>query len=237
VSLAHELEGRNIVAGLWGSLLPLAIASAVVPIQLVITVLLLRSGHGRVASLAWVAGMLTVRLGQGIVFGLILGPDVLGGGASGPDTAVSLLLLVVAILFLVMAARKLVDDPDEDAPPPRWMVGVERATPARAYLMGVGMLLIGAKFWVFTLGAISTIDAADLGQGGALLAYLVFVLLAMSVHLGIVGIAYAAPARADVALTRFSGLLTRYDRPVTIALGGVFGAWFLVKALDGLGVI
>ena len=225
------------MAGLWGSLLPLAIASAIVPVQLVITVLLLRSGHGRVVSLAWLAGMLTVRLGQGVVFGLLLGPDVFGGGESGSSTAVSMLLLVVAILFLVMAARRLVDDPDEDAPPPRWMVGVESATPARAYLMGVGMLMIGAKFWVFTLGAISAIDAADIGQGGALLAYLVFVLLAMSVHLGIVGMAYAAPARADLVLTRFSGLLARYDRPVTIALGSLFGLWFLAKALDGFGII
>jgi hypothetical protein len=225
------------VAGLWGSLLPLAIASAIVPVQLVITVLLLRSGHGRVVSLAWLAGMLSVRFGQGIVIGLILGPDVLDDGASGPGTALSLLLLLVAILFLVMAARKLAGGSDEDAPPPRWMAGVESATPGRAFLMGVGMLMIGAKFWVFTLGAISAIEAADIGQGGALLAYLVFVLLAMSVHLGIVGMAYAAPARADVVLTRFSGLLTRYDRPVTIALGTIFGIWFLVKALEGLGII
>lgn len=78
------------------------------------------------------------------------------------------------------------------------MAGAETATPARAYLMGVGMLMIGAKFWVFTLGAISAIDAADLGQAGAVVTYLVFVLLAMSVHLGTVGMAYAAPARADV---------------------------------------
>ena len=224
------------MAGLWGSLLPLAIASAIVPIQLVITVLLLRSAHGRVASLAWVAGMLTVRLGQGILIGLVLGPGELGGGGDSV-TATSLLLLVVAILLLVMAARKLVDDPDEDAPPPRWMATVTGATPARAYLMGVGMLLIGAKSWVFTLGAITVIDAAALGQGGAVLTYLVFVLLAMSIHLAIVGMAYAAPARADVAMTRFSSLLTRYDRPISIGLGAVFGIWFLAKALDGLGVI
>ncbi len=225
------------MAGLWGSLLPLAIGSAIVPIQLVITLLLLRSGHGRVTSLAWVAGMLTVRLGQGVVIGLILGPRSLGAGEGGAGTAASLLLLVVAILFLATAARKLVGDPDEDAPPPRWMAAVEGATPARAYLMGVGMLLISAKFWVFTLGAISAIEAADLGQGSAVLTYLAFVLLAMSIHLGIVGMAYAAPARAEVVLARFTSSLTRHSRAITIVLGAVFGTWFLVKALDGLGII
>jgi len=40
------------VAGLWTTLLPLAIASAIVPVQLVITVLLQRSTARRVVSLA-----------------------------------------------------------------------------------------------------------------------------------------------------------------------------------------
>lgn len=225
------------MTGLWGSLLPLAIASAVVPIQLVVTVLLLRSTHGRAASLAWVMGMLTVRLGQGLILGLVLGAGESDGGESGSRPVGSLLLLIVAILLLTMAARKLVHGPDEDAPPPRWMTVVESATPLRAYLLGVGMLLIGAKFWVFTLGAIAAIGAADLGQGTAVASYLVFVLLAMSVHLAIVGMAYAVPERADVALGRFSELLTVYDRPVTIGVGIVFGVWFLLKALDGLGII
>jgi len=225
------------VTGLWASLLPLAIASAVVPIQLVVTVLLLRSTHGRAASLAWVMGMLTVRLGQGILFGLILAP----GGAADEERSTglltSLLLLVIAILFLLMSARKLIDGPEDDAPPPSWMARIESATPGRAYLLGVGMILIGAKFWVFSLGAIAAIDDADLGAAAAVLTYLLFVVLAMSVHLAIVGMAYVAPDRADVVLARFSDLLSRYDRPVTIVLGIVFGVWFLVKALEGLGII
>jgi hypothetical protein len=225
------------VTGLWGSLLPLAIASAVVPVQLVVTVLLLRSSHGRAASLAWVMGMLTVRLGQGILFGLILGPGEPGGEERSTGSVTSLLLLVIAILFLLMAARELFDGPDDDAPPPGWMARIEGATPGRAYLLGVGMMLIGAKFWVFSLGAIAAIDAADPGAAAAVLTYLLFVLLAMSVHLAILGMAYVVPDRADVVLARFSDLLARYDRPVTIALGIVFGLWFLVKALDGLGII
>ncbi len=226
------------MADLWGTLLPLAIASAIVPVQLVITVLLLQVGHGRVTALAWLAGMLSVRLGQGLIFGLLLGSGVLVDGDSGPGVVLSLLLLLaVAILFLVAAVRKLVDGPDEDAPPPRWMAMAEAATPVRAYLLGAGMLVIGAKFWVFTLGAISSIQLAGLGPGAAVLAYLVFVLLAMAVHLGIVALAAVAPDRAEVVLGSFASLLRRYDRPVTIALGTIFGAWFLVKALSGLGIM
>ena len=222
---------------LWTSLLPLAIASAIVPVQLVITVLLLRASHGRVVAAAWVAGMLTVRVAQGIVLGWMVAPVAGASGEDGGSTAASLLLLVVAILFLVMAAKKAFGAPDEDAPPPRWKSSLESATTARAYLMGVLLLGISAKLWVFTLGAIAAIESADLGTGGAVGAYLVFVVLAMSLHLSMLGLAIAAPARADVALARFSALLDRYDRPIAIGLGTVFGMWFLVKALDGLGIL
>jgi hypothetical protein len=224
------------VAGLWATLLPLAIASAIVPVQLVITVVLQRTAAGRVASLAWVLGLLTVRLGQGIVIGLLIGPEVLGGEA-GPGTGASLLLLVVAILLLVAAFRKAVNDPDEDAPPPRWRASLEDATPASAYLMGVGMLLIGAKFWVFTIGAISAIDAADLSLPAAIVAYLLFVLVAMSIHVAIVVMAYLTPDRAGKVLDRFTSTLTRYDRQITVGVGVTFGLWFLVMALDGLKVL
>ena len=225
------------MAGLWTTLLPLAIASAIVPVQLIITVVLLRSASGRIVSLAWVLGMLTIRLAQGIVIGLLIGPEDPGGGEAGPSAVASLFLLVVAVLLLVMAARKAFDDPGEDAPPPRWRASLEEATPARAYLMGVGMLLIGAKFWVFTVGAIAAIDAADLGQGGAIVAYLLFVVLAMSIHVAILAMAYLVPDRADDVLDRFSSAVTRYDRPITIGVGVIFGLWFLAQALDGLAVI
>lgn len=225
------------MAGLWATLLPLAIASAIVPVQLVITVVLQRSTGGRVVSLVWVLGMLTVRLAQGIVIGLLIGPEFLATDEDAPGAGTSLLLLVVAILLLVMAARKAVDDAGEDAPPPRWRASLQDATPARAYLMGVGMLLIGAKFWVFTIGAISAIDAADLGLPAAVVAYLLFVLGAMSIHVSIVAMAYLAPDRAGDVLDRFSSALTRYDRQITIGVGVIFGLWFLVRALTGLGVI
>jgi hypothetical protein len=225
------------VAGLWASLLPLAIASAIVPIQIVITVVLLRSAGGRAVSLAWVLGMLTVRVGQGIVVGLVIGSGVAAEGDSSRGAAASLLLLVVAILLLVMAARKALDEPDENAPSPRWKASLEEATPGRAFLMGVGMLLIGAKSWVFTLGAISAIEVADLALASATLAYLVFVMVAMSAHLAIVTVAYLAPDQADDVLATVSSSLTRYDRPITIGIGVIFGVWFLVQALDGLGVI
>jgi hypothetical protein len=225
------------MADLWTSLIPLIIGSALVPIQIVITTLLLRSRAGKVTAVAWVAGMTTVRLAQGLVFGIILGSSGSDSGAGGPGSAVSLLLLVVAIVFYVSAAKQLLNHPDEDAPPPRWMATVESVTPGRAYLLGVGLVAISAKFWVFTLGAISAIWAAGMSQPASIVTFVLFVALAESLLLAILVVAYAMPDRADAMLDRVAGLLERYNRLLVIILGLLFGTWFLVKALDGLGVL
>ena len=221
------------------TLIPLAIGSAVVPIQIIITILLLRSPGGRITAVAWVAGMTAIRLVQGLVFGLLLGAR--GGDAGGEDGGSSVLasvvLLVLAIMFYVVAAKQLLKHPDDDAPPPKWMAMLDGVAPGKAFLLGVGLVAISAKFWVFTLGAIAAIGDAGLGMGGSVVAFLLFVALAESIHLAAVGFAYAAPTRAEAGLARFSALLERYNGPIMIVLGLVFGTWFLVKALTGLGII
>jgi hypothetical protein len=221
------------------TLIPLAVGSAVVPIQIIITILLLRSPGGRMTAVAWVAGMTAVRLLQGLVFGLLLrGRRGDAAGADGGSSVlVSVILLVLAIVFYVVAARQLLKHPDDDAPPPKWMAMLDGVAPGKAFLLGVGLVAISAKFWVFTLGAIAAIGDARLGSGGSIVAFLLFVALAESIHLAAVGFAYAAPARADAGLARFSALLGRYNGPIMIVLGLVFGTWFLAKALTGLGII
>jgi hypothetical protein len=223
---------------LWGSLVPLIIGSALVPIQIVITTMLLRSKAGRMTAVAWLGGMTAVRLGQGLVFGLIIGNRAADASASaGPSTPVSLLMLVVAILFYVTAIKQLLNHPDEDAPPPKWMAMVGSVTPGRAFGLGSGILLVNVKLWVFTLGAISAIGLAGLGQGAAAVTFLAFVLLAESIHIMVIGLAFAMPARSAAMLDGIVGFLARYNRVIMIVLGAVFGTWFLVKALSGLGVL
>ena len=114
---------------------------------------------------------------------------------------------------------------------------VDGVTPGRAYLLGVGLVAIGAKFWVFTLGAIAAIGVAGMSQPASIATFLLFVALAESLVLAIVVVAYATPDRAGAVLERVAGLLERYSRVLVITLGLVFGTWFLVKALGGLGLL
>ena len=222
---------------LWLNLVPLVLGSAVVPAPLVVTPLLLRSSV-RTAG-AWVAGMAVARLLQGALFGLVL------SDASTPATEtpagrtalVSGMLLVLGVALYVAAAQQLLGGDDPDTPPPRWMAMVESVRPGRAFLLGAGFVGISAKLWVFTLGALAAVEEAHVGTRAAVATYLAFVALALAPQLAALAFTLVAPGRARRLLERVAGRLQRDNRLIVIALGLVFGTWFLVKALRGLGVL
>ncbi|MCU0477591.1 MAG: GAP family protein [Chloroflexi bacterium] len=222
---------------LWTTLLPLILGSALVPAQIVVTILLLRSRGGRIVAVAWIAGMTVARLAQGVVFGLVLDVGSAGEASDEGGWILSSVLLVLAVVLYATAAKELAGGTDEDAPPPKWMSMVEGVTPGRAFLLGAGLVLIGAKLWVFTLGALGAIGDAGLGQPAASVAFVIYVALAQGILIGVVGMAYLLPTRADAILDRIYEILERYNRAIMIAVGLVFGTWFMVMALEGLGVL
>jgi hypothetical protein len=224
-------------ADLWATLLPLIVASALVPVQITLTVLLLRASVGTAA--AWVGGMTATRLVQGLLFGLVFaGAGVASGGDDGPGPAVSVVLLVVALLFLTKAAKVLLGGgDDDDAPPPKWMKLTDSVTAGKAFLFGAGYVAVAAKLWVFTLGAIGAIDEAGLGRTASAALFLLFVALAEAIPIAVVAYAALAPSSSRIVLDRVSAWLEKNTRVIVIVLGFVFGVWFLLKALQGLGVL
>ena len=222
---------------MWSSLIPVILGSALVPIQVIITIALLRTPAGPRTAAAWVGGMTAVRLIQGMLFGLVFSSsDTTETSSSSSGSVVSVLLLVVAVLFFVTALKQFLHEDDPDGPPPKWMTMVASMTPAKAFAFGFGMLAIGAKFWVFTLSAIGVISDANLSRTSSILTFIAFVILAESIHLAVVGAAVVAPTRSTKILERAFEWLQRHNRVLVIILGVVFGTWFLVKALDRSGV-
>jgi hypothetical protein len=222
---------------LWTTLLPLALAGALVPIQIILTIFLLESpGRIRTAA-AFVAGMTVLRLAQGIVFGFI----VRGAGGSestdGTGTVMAWFFVVLALALFAMAVRQLVADEDADAPPPKWLAMTRVITPGKAFLLGIGLLAIGAKFWVFTLSAVAAIGDADLGRGSSILTFIAFVTLTEILLLVVLGVSIVAPRQSRALLAEVSGWLERNNRYIVIGLGVVFGTWFLIKGLAGLGIV
>jgi Sap, sulfolipid-1-addressing protein len=109
-------------------------------------------------------------------------------------------------------------------------------TPWKALLIGAGLIAVSVKFWVFTLGAIGVIGLAGLPRATNIAIYVVFVLLAVSPHVVIVGVIVGMPGRSTALLDRALRWLQGHNRIIMIALGLVFGVWFLIKALVGFGL-
>ena len=224
------------MSDLWGMLLPLVRASALEPIQLTVTILLLRSSVA--AAAGWAAGMSVARLLQGMLFGLVFN----GAGAEADSSAArhavaSVVLLVLGVLLIVMAARTLLREPDEDVPPPAWMRINQSVAPLRAAAFGALYVAVAPKLWVFTLGAITAVRDTEPGVATAIVAFLVFALLAVSLNLAVVGYAVAGGESSQRLLELAAGWLERRGRGIKIVVGLVFGTWFVLQALGGLGVL
>ena len=147
-------------------------------------------------------------------------------------------MLLVGVLLLVTAGRTYWGGvPDEDAPPPKWLTMASTLSPARAFLLGMGMLLIGAKFWVFTVSAVAAISAAELTRGESALAFVVYAVVAVLPLLLMIGATLVVPARSAELLDRLAAWLTKHNRVIVITVCLVFGAWFLVQAAQDFGVI
>lgn len=219
---------------LLADLLPLIVASAVLPLWIILALLLLRGQGGVAKATAFVAGAMAVRVAQGIVFGAIFSAADDAGGAEESAIITSTLLLVVGILLLIAAVMKWRKEDDPDAPPPKWMTTLGGLSALKAFGMGALLMVVAMKQWVFTLSAIAVIEEAQLSQAGSVLAYLFFVVAAQSLILAPIIVAAAAPAQSARLLDSALGWLERNNRVITIAVSLIFGAWFLWKGITGL---
>lgn len=216
------------------TLLPFIIGSAVVPLQIIVVTLLLTSEkRGPLKAIAFVLGMTVARLAQGALFGFVLtGGSGDPADANSPGIVKAAALTVLGILLLITAYKKWAKEPDPDAPPPKWLTMLDTVTPLRALFLGAGFVLIAPKLWVFILGAISTIEEAQLGRPASTQTFLLFILLAQSLLLIPILIRLLIPRRAQSLLTALADWMKRYNDPIVIAISLIFGALFLYQGLS-----
>lgn len=221
------------MGSLFVSLLPFIIGSALVPIQNIINILILKSPQqGLLKSLAFVGGMTTLRMLQGVLFGLVFtSADEAGGGKS---PVVLTLLLILGILLLVTAYKQWRKEDDPDAPPPKWLGMIESLSTLKAFGFGFAILFISGKAWVFTLSAIGIIGEKELGQPASTLVFLLFVLLAQSLLLASILFRAIMPGKSAILLVQVSDWMTRYNRAIVITVSLIFGLLFACQGISGL---
>jgi hypothetical protein len=215
-------------------LLPLILGAAIVPLYPIVVLLLLLGEGGLRTAIAFVAGVLAVRLAQGVLFGWVFGAAVDAYPDDGPQIIASTLLLVVGLLLLLAGFKKWHKQPDPDDPPPQWMAALDGLSPLKALGAGAVFVTIAFKQWVFTLTAIDVIQGAALdGAAGAGL-YLMFTLATQTLVLLPILVYAVAPQRSARPLRAAQAWLERNNRPIVIGVSLIFGVWFFYKGVAGL---
>src|SRR4051794_2902330 len=212
---------------LWSTLVPLILGCALVPVQSVVTILLLRTDGGRAKAVAWVAGMTSARVIQGVLFAVLLHTSsaLADDSDRGPGAVASFVLLLVALTMLLSALGAALKHDDPDAPPPRWLSVVDRITPANAFGIGTAMILLSVKFWVFTVGAVSAIANSDVHAPEGVITFALFIVLGESTQLALLGIGLFSPERSGPLLDRIVAWLVAKNRLLVMSLGTAFGLW------------
>ena len=226
---------------MWPTLLPFIVGSAVAPVQILITLLLLqRPARAVLVASAFVAGLCTLRLLQGLLLAAVLPGDAVEqgrGSGNGSGPVESAILIVLAVLLYATAVQQALADEDPDAPPPKWLDRAQSISAPRAFLLGIGLVLISAKFWVFSLGVVGAIRDAGTSVQVGVLTFVVYVALAVAIPLTLIGVKIVSPARSSLLFKAAQRSLDRHKGLLVITFSLVFGTWFLLVGLSGLRVI
>ena len=210
----------------WGQLLPLALTIALSPLPLAGLLLILLAPDGFKAaagfSIGWFLGVLFSATLLALLSSLL--PHDRSVGTRTLQVAVPLLL---GIALIVLGLVQWHDRPQRGAevPLPRWLNALDRLTPARATIIGVGYAAFRPKNLVMAAAAGVVILGAHSEPTGIVISVAVFTALASITMLGpVIAYAFGGPGVRE-KLVRLRAWLVR-NMPVitviTVLLLGVF---------------
>lgn len=216
----------------WGQLLPLALTIALSPLPLAaLLLMLLAPGGFRAAagfSIGWFVGVLIAATMLALLSSLL--PHDRAGGSRALQAAVPLLL---GIALIVLGIVQWHDRPRRgtEVPLPRWLSALDRLTPARATMIGVGYAAFRPKNLVMAAAAGVVILGAHADPAGILVSVAVFTALASITMLGPV-IAYAfGGAAVRGRLERLREWLVRNMPLITVVTVLLLGAFLILAGL------
>jgi hypothetical protein len=209
-------------------LIILAIGGSIALPLLLLTILFLGSQRALPNASAFALGYFST-CAVIVISGLVL----FGRAESTVSTVGRVISATVGGLLIVLGLRSLLDSPDSDASPPRWMESIDSMPPPKAFGFGMALLPVQVKNLAIFVVCLNLIIASSLSPRGSIVALmLVLVVFAIPV-LVLIGIYAAVPQRPSEVLGSLRALMEKNNRPVTVVICLVFGAFFLVRGLWG----
>lgn len=217
----------------WGQLLPLALTIALSPLPLAALLLMLLAPDGFKAaagfSVGWFLGVLFSATLLALLSSLL--PHDRSVGTRALQVALPL-LLGIALIVLGLVQWHDRPRPGVEVPLPRWLSALDRLTPVRATILGVGYAALRPKNLVMAAAAGVVILGAHADPTGIVLSVALFTVLASITMLGPV-LAYAfGGARMRARLTRLRVWLVRNMPLITVVTVLLLGVFLVLTGLS-----
>jgi threonine/homoserine/homoserine lactone efflux protein len=217
-----------------GNILPLAVAVAVFPVPIIVSVLILGSDQGHrqalVYALAWSLGLTSVG-----ALVLLLARQADASETGEPATWVNVLLLGIGLLLLAAAVKQWRGRPSagEETPTPGWMRAIDDFSVMRAGRVGFALTALNPKNVLLTVAAAAEI--AEVGSAAAqqIAVLLVFVLVGSLGVLAPLVLSLVLGDRSQQALDELRGWMARYNTVIMTVLFLIIGAMLIGDAVSG----
>lgn len=212
--------------------LPLAVAGSISPLTATVGILILTAKRRPLAkTAAYLLGNVTVLAVVGAASFTLFSQVVPKHAApSETDTVID---LFVGLLLLYLVIRSALKSPTTDAPP-SWLRGFDTMSLSRAFLLGMGILVMNASTLVLYIPAVRAIAGGHLNPGETVGLLALTVAIVMSWLLIPFLLAIVMPQRSARLLRGLNAWIGRHSRTISSLLLLVFGVYFLLKGLTEL---
>lgn len=212
--------------------LPFAIGIAISPIPIIAVILILFSERARANGPAFLLGWV---LGIGATSAVVYFVADAANAAtdSTSSDSISWGKVALGVLLLGLARRNLAKRPEPGAsePMPRWMASVETISPLKAIGLAIVLSVVNPKNLVLVLGAAAGLGQLGLDTGDAVVALIVFTVVASLSILFAVLYDLFGGQRARHTLDEMKAWLTEHNHAVMATLFLVFGVVLISKGI------
>jgi Sap, sulfolipid-1-addressing protein len=216
-------------------ILTFAIGVAISPVPIIAVILMLFSDRAKVNGPAFLVGwVLSLAIVSTVIY--VIAHDGSVATSTTADDSVSWGKIVLGLALLALARRNWRKRPAPGAEPemPKWLATVESVSPAKAFGLAVVLAAVNPKNLILTAGAAAGLAQLGLTTSDAIVAIVVFVVIASLTIVGPVVYALFGGTKARTSLDSAKAWLTTHNAAVMAALFLVFGVDLIAKGLPPL---
>lgn len=218
-----------------GQILALAAGITFSPIQIIAALMLLFTPNARSLGVSFLAGWLIGLTGTTIIVTLIASampePE---NATSRPVLAVIQIALALALLWLAWRSWGKRPAPGTEPKLPGWMASFESLNAWGTFVLALGLGSINPKILLLSAAAGASIGGAELSGAENAATIFVFVLLASSSVIAIIGTYLVAGARIQPALSRLRTWIVTENATISMVMFLIFGFVVFGNAIGNL---